>query len=71
VGAIGAVRSCIHIFSSDGGTGSIAGMNLAISGTNEVIYSFALWSAEQLVYTLLHWLVILRYRSLIPLMWGI
>jgi hypothetical protein len=71
VGAIVGVRSCIHIFSSDGGAGSIAGMNLAISGTNEVIYSFALWSAEQLVYTLLQLLVILRYRSLIPLMWGI
>ncbi len=71
VAAIGVVRSCIHIFSPDGGAGSIAGMNLAVSGANEVIFAFALWGAEQLIYALLQWVVILRYRSLIPLMWGI
>jgi len=69
VASIGVVRSCIHIFSADGGAGSIAGMNLAVSGANEVIFAFALWGAEQLIYALLQWLVILRYHSLIPLMW--
>ena len=69
VATIGMVRSCIHIFSPDGGAGSIAGMNLTVSGANEVIFAFALWGAEQLVYALLQWGVILRYRSLIPLMW--
>ena len=69
VAAIGLVRSCIHIFSPDGGAGSIAGMNLAITGANEIIFAFALWGAEQLIYALMQWLVILRYRSLIPLMW--
>lgn len=67
--AIGTVRSCIHIFSSDGGAGSIAGMNLQVSGANEVIFAFALWGSEQLLYALLQWLVILRYRSLVPIMW--
>ena len=71
VAAIGLVRSCIHVFSSDGGAGSIAGMDLTISGANEVIFAFALWGSEQLVYGLLQWLVILRYRSLVPLMWGV
>jgi hypothetical protein len=71
VAAIGTVRSCIHIFSPDGGAGSIAGMNLAVSGANEVIFTFALWGAEQLIYALLQWIAILRYRSLVPLMWGI
>jgi hypothetical protein len=71
VAAIGVVRSCIHIFSADGGAGSIAGMNLAVSGANEVIFAFALWGTEQLVYVLLQWIVILRYRSLIPCMWGV
>jgi hypothetical protein len=65
------VRSCIHIFSADGGAGSIAGMDLAVTGANEVIFAFALWGAEQLIYTLLQWIVILRYRSLIPLMWAV
>jgi hypothetical protein len=71
VAAIGLVRSCIHIFSPDGGAGSIAGMNLAVTGANEVIFAFALWGAEQLLYALLQWVVILRYRSLIPMMWGV
>jgi hypothetical protein len=71
VASIGVVRSCIHIFSADGGAGSIAGMNLAVTGANEVVFAFALWGAEQLIYALLQWIVILRYRSLIPLMWAI
>jgi hypothetical protein len=65
------VRSCIHVYSPDGGAGSIAGMDLAVTGANEVIFAFALWGAEQLIYSLLQWIVILRYRSLVPLMWGV
>jgi hypothetical protein len=71
IAAIGIVRSCIHIFSPDGGAGSIAGMNLGVSGADEVIFAFALWGSEQLMYALLQWVVILRYRSLVPLMWGV
>jgi hypothetical protein len=69
VAAIGVVRSCIHIFSPDGGAGSIAGMDMAVTGANEVIFAFALWGSSQLIYALLQWIVILRYRSLVPLMW--
>ena len=69
VAAIGLVRSCIHIFSPDSGAGSIAGMDLSVSGANEVIFAFALWGSAQLIYALLQWVVILRYRSLIPVMW--
>jgi len=69
IAAVGTVRSFIHILSPDGGAGSIAGMNLAVSGANEVIFAFALWGGEQLVYALLQWLVIWRYRALLPLMW--
>jgi hypothetical protein len=71
VAVISTVRSCIHIFSHDGGAGSIAGMNLDVSGANEIIFAFALWGAEQLIYALIQWIVILRYRSLLPLMWGV
>jgi hypothetical protein len=69
VAAIGIMRSCVHIFSSDGGAGSIAGMNMNVTGANEVIFAFALWGSAQLIYALLQWIVILRYRSLVPLMW--
>jgi hypothetical protein len=68
---VGTVRSLIHILASDGGAGSIAGMNLAVTGAEEVVFAFALWGGEQLIYALIQWVVILRYRSLIPLMWGV
>jgi len=71
VAAIGLVRSCIHIFAPDGGAGSIAGMNMNVTGADEVIFAFALWGSAQFIYALLQWLVILRYRSLVPLMWSI
>jgi hypothetical protein len=70
IAAVGIVRSCIHIFAPDGGAGSIAGMDLAVTGANEVIFAFALWGSAQLIYTVIQWVVILRFRSLIPLMWG-
>lgn len=69
VAGVGTVRSLIHIFAPDGGAGSIAGMNLAVTGAHEVIFVFALWGAEQLIYALIQWLVIVRYRSLVPIMW--
>jgi len=50
---IGTVRSFIHILSVDGGASSIAGMNLAVTGVNEVIFAFALWGSEQLIYALI------------------
>lgn len=71
VATIGVIRSCIHIFAPDGGAGSIAGMDLSVTGASEVIFAFALWGSAQFVYAMLQWVVILRYRSLIPLMWMI
>ncbi|NMC85768.1 MAG: hypothetical protein GYA58_10825 [Anaerolineaceae bacterium] len=71
VALIGTVRSLIHLFAADGGAGSIAGLDLTVSGANEVIFAFALWGSSQLILALLQWLVIWRYRSLVPIMWGI
>ena len=71
VATIGIIRSCIHIFSPDGGAGSIAGMNLAVDGADEIVFSFALWGSAQLILALLQLVVILRYRSLVTLMWGV
>jgi hypothetical protein len=69
IAAIGTVRSFIHILSPDGGAGSIAGMDLAVAGASGIVFAFALWGSAQLVYAVLQWVVILRYRSLISLMW--
>ena len=58
----------IYIFSAHAGAGNIAGMDLTGTGANEVIFAFALWGAEQLIYSLIQWIVIFRYRSLVALM---
>lgn len=70
VAAIGTARSAVHILASDGGAGTIAGMDLARGGADEIVFAFALWGSAQLILALLQWVVILRYRSLVPLMWG-
>ncbi|MEP7133941.1 MAG: hypothetical protein ABI904_03315 [Chloroflexota bacterium] len=69
IAIIGTIRSFIHIFSPDGGAGSIAGMDLSVTGADGIIFAFALWGSAQLIYALLQWVVILRYRSLVPFMW--
>jgi len=66
------VRSCIHIFKDDGGAQSIATIPLDTytnGGSEAVIFIFAYWGLSQLMFGLLYLVVILRYRSLIPLMY--
>ena len=63
------VRSCIHLFASDGGAGSVAGMDLTVAGAQGIIFAFALWGSSQLLFALVQLLVVFRYRSLVPLMW--
>ena len=69
IAAISIARSFIHLLAPDGGAGSIAGMDLSVAGADGIIFAFALWGSAQLIYALLQWLVILRYRSLVPMMW--
>ena len=63
------VRSLIHIFAADGGAGSIAGIDLTVSGADGIVFAFALWGSAQLILAGLQWLVLLRYRALLPLMY--
>lgn len=63
------LRSLIHLFHSDGGAYSIAGINLTSDHANEVIFTFALWGSSQLILGILQLLVLSRYRSLIPLIY--
>ena len=63
------VRSCIHVFAPDGGAGSIAGMDLSVSGASGIIFAFGLWGSAQLIYALVQLAVVTRYRSLVPAMY--
>jgi hypothetical protein len=60
------IRSIIHLFASDGGAGSIAGLDLSF-GTENIIFAFGLWGLSQVLYALIQLLVAIRYKSLIPL----
>ena len=61
-------RSLVHLLAPDGGAGSIAGINLGVAGGANIVAVFGQWGASQLVLALLQWLVLLRYRFLVPAM---
>lgn len=66
------IRSCLHVFLSDGGAASIAGIPLGMYSTyasQTIVLLFALWGLSQLILGLLYVLICLRYQSLIPLMY--
>jgi len=62
------VRSLIHMFAPDGGANSIAGLDIQVAGGANLIAIFSQWGAIQLMLAVLSWIVILRYRFLVPLM---
>lgn len=65
-------RSLIHVFASDGGANSIATI-IVFSGQpdpNQVIYFvFSLWGLSQLIIGLIYVISILKYKSMIPLLY--
>ena len=61
------VRSCIHLFASDGGASSIAGVDVTVSGGDNIIAIFHQWGAIQLILALLLSLLFLRYPGFTPL----
>jgi len=66
------VRSCIHIFASDGGAQSIAGFPLNTypeAASSMIILIFSLWGASQLLMGFVYLIVLIRYKGLIPLMY--
>lgn len=65
-------RSLVHIFAPDGGAGSIATIPLdafTANGSAAVILTFAYWGLSQLLMGLLYVLVLVKYRSLLTLMY--
>jgi hypothetical protein len=71
VAIVSTVRSFIHVFAPDGGANSIAGISVNVQGGANIIAIFAQWGALQLLLVLLYWLVIFRYRFLVPAMLGV
>ena len=64
----------VHMFFSDGGAQSIGSVSLdsfTKGGADSVITMFGLWGLEQFVIGLIALIILLRYKSLIPLLWGI
>lgn len=60
------VRSLIHMFAPDGGANSIAGLEVEGLAGDNVIHLFAQWGLEQLLLAGVSWVIITRYRFLIP-----
>lgn len=68
------IRSIIHIVALDGGAQSIATIPLQLyssAASDTIIMLFALWGLSQLLVGLVFMIVLLRYQSLIPAMYGI
>jgi hypothetical protein len=66
--AVSTIRSLIHILAPDGGASSIAGIALSGELGTAVIFTFAWAGLYQLLFAIIQWLVILRYRKFLPLL---
>jgi len=65
-------RSLVHIVAADGGAQSIATIPLNTfteAGARTAVLMFAYWGISQLLMGFLYLLALLRYRSMIPLMY--
>lgn len=65
--AVMVVRSCIHLFTPDGGAQSIAGIDTSVAGGENIIAIFHQWGAIQLTFALFLLLLLLRYPGFTPL----
>ena len=64
---VNTVRSLIHMFASDGGAESIAGINTTVVGGSNIVAIFGQWGSSQLLMAILCWIIIIRYKILTPL----
>jgi uncharacterized membrane protein len=65
--ALVTARSLVHVFAADGGAQSIAGMSVDGPDGQNIVGLFAQWGLEQLLLAVVGWVVVLRYRFLVPL----
>ena len=61
------VRSLIHLLWPDGGAQSIATIDIAVAGGSNIVALFGQWGAIQLLLAGLLWVLVLRWRGLVPL----
>ncbi len=60
------VRSCIHLFTSDGGAQRIATINTSVEGGDNIIALFHQWGASQLVHAVLLVVLFVGYPGFTP-----
>jgi len=61
------VRSCIHLFTSDGGAQRIATIDTSVEGGDNIIALFHQWGASQLVLGVVLVVLFFRYPGSTPL----
>lgn len=61
-------RSLVHLFAPDSGAESIATLDVDVEGGENVVALLGQWGGAQLLMALLVWVVVVRYRGLVPLM---
>lgn len=61
------VRSCIHLFTSDGGAQRIGGVDTSVEGGNNIIAMFHQWGAIQILLAALLVVLFFRYPGFTPL----
>ncbi len=71
VNAAGTARSLIHIVAPDSGAHSIASMDTEVTGGKNIVALLGQWGGAQLLEAGLIWVVLWRYRGLVPLMLGV
>ena len=59
-------RSLVHVLAPDGGAMSIAGIDVTVDGGSNIVALFGQWGLEQLLLAAVAWVVLLRYRAMIP-----
>jgi len=59
-------RSLVHLLAPDGGAMSIAGIDVTVGGGGNIVALFGQWGLEQLLLAAVAWVVLLRYRAMIP-----
>ena len=69
IAIVGLIRNSIHFIAPCGGVGSIAGIDLSVTGSSGIIFAFSLWGSAQLLYAFIQIIVYLRYKTLIPFMY--
>ena len=61
------IRSCVHLFASDGGANSIAGIDISVEGGDNIVAIFRQWGAIQLMLAGLLCVLFFRYPGFTPL----